>query len=188
MLKYKCGKCVRPDSKFKEISALNPEIIEISKEIDAYDARITQLESGLKSKVDAHNGRIKRIRHMMRRSDTNDLERSVLKMTLADIRKTYKVTSKTESKEAKAEINDLSKTKKNIMKHKKKALVGLKKSMKKQLRSEKKAANITKKAEAKLRKIQRKEEQLQGEFKNDVLKGLVDKYSKKIDSELENAL
>ena len=188
MLKYKCGKRVRPDAKFKEVSALSPEIIEISKELDAYDARIAQLETGLKSKVDAHNARIKRIRSMMRRSDTNNLERSVLKMTLADIRKTYKVTSKTGSKDAKAEIKDLSKTRKNIMRQKKKTLAGIKKSMKKQLRAEKKAANATKKAEAKLRKIQRKEEQLQGEFKNDVLKGLVDKYSKKIDAELENIM
>jgi hypothetical protein len=74
------------------------------------------------------------------------------------------------------------------MRQKKKALSNLKKSMKKQLRSEKKTANATKKAEAKLRKIQRKEEQLQGEFKNDVLKGLVNKYSKKIDAELENIM
>jgi len=188
MLKYKCGKRVRPDAKFKELSALRPEIIEISKELDAYDARISQLEQGLKSKVDAHNARIKRIKSMMRRSDTNNLERSVLKMTLADIRKTYKVTSKTGSKEAKAEIKNLSKTRKNIMKSKRKVLAGLKKSMKKQLRAEKKAANATKKAEAKLRKIQRREEQLQGDFKNEVLKGLVDKYSKKIDSELENVI
>jgi hypothetical protein len=185
MLKYKCGKRLRPDSKFKEISETNPDIIRINQELDAFDARIGQLEQGLKSKVDAHNARIKRIKSMMRRSDTNDLERSVLKMTLADIRKTYKVTSKTGSKEAKAEINNLSKTRKNIMRQKKKALSNLKKSMKKQLRAEKKAANATKKAEAKLRKIQRKEEQLQGEFKNNVLKGLVDKYSKKIDAELE---
>ena len=188
MLKYKCGKRVRPDSKFKEISETNPDIIRINQELDAFDARIGQLEEGLKSKVDAHNARIKRIKSMMRRSDTNDLERSVLKMTLADIRKTYKVTSKTGSKEAKAEIKDLSKTRKNVMRQKKKALSNIKKSMKKQLRSEKKTANATKKAEAKLRKIQRKEEQLQGEFKNDVLKGLVNKYSKKIDAELENVM
>jgi DNA repair exonuclease SbcCD ATPase subunit len=188
MLKYKCGKRVRPDSKFKELSSIHPDIVAVNQELDAYDSRIGQLEQGLKSKVDAHNARIKRIKSMMRRSDTNDLERSVLKMTLADIRKTYKVTSKTGSKEAKEEIKDLSKTRKNIMRQKKKALSNLKKSMKKQLRAEKKTANATKKAEAKLRKIQRREEQMNGDFKNDVLKGLVNKYSKKIDSELENIM
>jgi len=173
-LKYKCGKKMRPDTKLKEASIADSEIVEISQELEAYDSRIKQLEDGLKSEIDTHNARIKRIKTMLRSSDLNDLEKSVLKLTIKDARKTYKVSMKNKKKTSDAVLNDLNKTRRSLEKKKKKRYVAIKKSLKKSIRDSKKEKRDALKE---LRKTMKKQEKIHEEIKSDVLKDLVNKYS-----------
>jgi hypothetical protein len=176
-LKYKCGKKVRPDTKLKEASTNDPKIVELSVELEAYDSRIKQMEDGLRSELDTHNARIKRIKNMLRTGDLNDLERSVLKLTMADARKTHKVSMKLKKKTTDEVLKDLNKTKKSLEKDKKKRYVSIRKSLKKNIRDSKKAKRDALKAEKELRKTTKKQEKIHEEIKSDVLKDLVNKYS-----------
>jgi hypothetical protein len=176
-LKYKCGKKVTPDTKLKEASANDPKIVELSVELEAYDSRIKQMEDGLRSELDTHNARIKRIKNMLRTGDLNDLERSVLKLTMADARKTHKVSIKLKKKTTDEVLKDLTKTKKSLEKQKKKRYVSIRKSLKKNIRDSKKAKKEALKVERDLRKTMKKQEKIHEEIKSDVLKDLVNKYS-----------
>jgi hypothetical protein len=173
-LKYKCSKKMRPDTKLKEASANDPKIVELSAELEAYDSRIKQMEDGLRSELDTHNARIKRIKNMIRTGDLNDLERSVLKLTMADARKTHKVSMKLKKKTTDEVLKDLNKTKKSLEKQKKKRYVAIRKSLKKNIRDSKKAKRDL---EKELRKTMKKQEKVHEEIKSDVLKDLVNKYS-----------
>jgi len=176
-LKYKCGKKMRPDTKLKEASANDPKIVELSADLEAYDSRIKQMEDGLRSELDTHNARIKRIKNMLRTGDLNELERSVLKLTMADARKTHKVSMKLKKKTTDEVLKDLNKTKKSLEKQKKKRYVSIRKSLKKNIRDSKKAKREALKAEKELRKTMKKQEKVHEEIKSDVLKDLVNKYS-----------
>ena len=176
-LKYKCGKKVKPDTKLKEASANDPKIVELSLDLEAYDSRIKQMEDGLRSELDTHNARIKRIKNMLRTGDLNDLERSVLKLTMADARKTHKVSMKLKKKTTDEVLKDLTKTKKSLEKDKKKRYVSIRKSLKKSIRDSKKEKREALKAEKELRKTIKKQEKIHEEIKSDVLKDLVNKYS-----------
>jgi hypothetical protein len=173
-LKYKCGKKVKPDTKLKEASANDPKIVELSVELEAYDSRIKQMEDGLRSELDTHNARIKRIKNMLRTGDLNDLERSVLKLTMADARKTHKVSMKLKKKTTDEVLKNLTKTKKSLEKQKKKRYVSIRKSLKKNIRDSKKAKRDLEKD---LKKTMKKQEKIHEEIKSDVLKDLVNKYS-----------
>ena len=176
-LKYKCGKKVKPDTKLKEASANDPKIVELSLDLEAYDSRIKQMEDGLRSELDTHNARIKRIKNMLRTGDLNDLERSVLKLTMADARKTHKVSMKLKKKTTDEVLKDLNKTKKRLEKDKKKRYVSIRKSLKKSIRDSKKEKREALKVERDLRKTMKKQEKVHEEIKSDVLKDLVNKYS-----------
>jgi hypothetical protein len=183
-LKYKCGKKIRPDIKLKEASANDPQIVELTAELEAYDSRIKQMEDGLRSELDTHNARIKRIKNMLRSGDLNDLEKNVLKLTMADARKTHKVSMKLKKKTTDEVLKDLNKTKKSLEKDKKKRYVSIRKSLKKSIRDSKKAKREALKAEKELRKTMKKQEKIHEEIKSDVLKDLVHKYKDVLEERL----
>jgi hypothetical protein len=176
-LKYKCGRKMRPDTKLKQASENDSEIVELSQEMEAYDSRIKQMENGLRDEIDKHNARMKRIKNMIRTGGLNDLEKSVLKLTMKDARKTYKVSMKLKKKTTDAVLKDLNKTKKSLEKQKKKRYVAIKKSLKKSIRDSKKEKRDSIKAQKELRKTMKKQEKIHEEIKSEVLKDLVNKYS-----------
>jgi len=176
-LKYKCGKKMRPDTKLKEASVNDPKIVELSVELESYDSRIKQMEEGLKSEIDTHNARMKRIKNMIRTGGLSDLEKNVLKLTMSDARKTYKVSMKLKKKTTDEVVKDLNKTKKSLEKQKKKRYGSIRKSLKKNIRDSKKAKREALKVERDLRKTMKKQEKVHEEIKSDVLKDLVNKYS-----------
>ena len=183
-LKYKCGKKVRPDTKLKEVSTNDPKIVEVSIEIEAYNSRIKQMEEGLKSEIDTHNARMKRIKNMIRSGDLNDLEKSVLKLTMVDARKTYKVSMKLKKKTTDEVLKDLNKTRKSLEKEKKKRYVSIRKSLKKNIRDSKKEKR---ELEKDLKKTMKKQEKVHEEIKSDILKDLVHKYKDVLEKRLDGA-
>ena len=67
-----------------EVSNADPIIAQLNTDLTSYDERISQIEAGMKSELDEHKARIKRIKTMLRTGDLNELERNVLKLTMAD--------------------------------------------------------------------------------------------------------
>ena len=185
-LKYKCGKKVTPNATLKEASETHPELMEINQAIDAYDERIANLENGLKEQLIAHQARMKSITQMLRVGDLSELERSVLKMTLKDVRKTFNKTSKEARKQVDADRIDFQKTRRNLEKERKKRFSVLKKSVKAQVRETQSEAKDAERAERKLKKTLRKQGEIREEIKTGILRELMDKYSAKVATDFKD--
>ena len=183
-LKYKCAKKITPATKLKEISNADPIIAQLNTDLASYDERISQIEAGMKSELDGHKARIKRIKAMLRTSDLNDLERNVLKLTMKDATKTFRTTNKESKKISNVAIKNLTKTRKSIEKAKKTRYAHIKKTLKSDIKKDKKEEKEKAKEAEKLKKVMIKQGELREEFKDDILKNLIAKYSSKIDAEL----
>jgi hypothetical protein len=185
-LKYKCGKKVSASASAadqEEWSKDDPAVARINEEIAAYNTRIEGLESMLKSNVLDHQARIKRIKQLMRDPGTNELEKSVLKLTIKDIRKTFRKTSTASKKQAALDKRSLTKTRKALEKDRKKQITRVKKTLKSRAKDAAKLAKAEAKAEKKLRRTMRKQGELREEFQDGVLKDLMAKYSTKMDED-----
>lgn len=182
-MKYKCSKKIK--AKKNEDLDQNPAVNEINQEIEDYNARAQALTNGFEDNLKAHQNRIKRITRTMR-SNITPLERSVLKLVLTDARKTHKLGLKAKKKALASELKDVNSTRKELEKRLKKERSKIRKTVKKQDKEKKALERDTEKAEKKLRKTLRKQGELKEEIKNDLLKGLVVKYSEAMDSDLGN--
>ena len=185
-LKYKCGKKITPNAALKEAAVTHPDLIGINREIDAYGERLAQLDQGLKSRLAAHNNKMKSIKQMLRTGNLNELERNVLNLTLKDIRKTFAQRSKVANKLAEEERKDINKTRKALEKTRRKRMTHLKKSVKTQVKEKKAEARDVQKAETKLRRTMRKQGELREEIKHELLLDLMKKYSGKVDEDFAN--
>jgi hypothetical protein len=182
-MKYKCSKNIK-GAKNDDLNQ-HPEVAEINQEIENHNMRAEALTNGFEDNLKAHQNRIKRITQTMRTNIT-PLERSVLKMILNDARKTHNLGLKTKRKLLASELKDVNTTKKVLMKKRKQSISKIRKTMKKQDKEKKTVERDTEKAEKKLRKTLRKQGELKEEIKNEMLKGLVTKYSDKMDTDLGN--
>jgi len=186
-LKYKCAKKIKSTSaEFKEAMENHPSINEYNQSIAAYDERIRELQDGLKGELGAHKKRISRIKDFLRRGDLNDLEKSVLRLTIRDDQKTYKKRSKDAQKQVDAQIKDINISRKAAEKTRKSRYRKLKTTLKKQIREDKAKEKAEARAEKKLRRTMRKQGELREEIQHELLQNLVKKYSTQIDEDFEN--
>ena len=186
-LKYKCAKKIKSTSaEFKDAMENHPFINEYNQAIAAYDERIRELQDGLKDDLDAHKKRISRIKDFLRRGDLNDLEKSVLRLTIRDDQKTYKKRSKDAQKQVDAQIKDINVSRKAAEKTRKSRYRKLKTTLKKQIREDKAKEKAEARAEKKLRRTMRKQGELREEIQHELLQNLVKKYSTQIDEDFEN--
>jgi hypothetical protein len=180
-MKYKCSKKIK-STKNEDLNQ-TPEVYEINQEIEDYNAHAQALTNGFEDNLKAHQNRIKRINRTMR-SNITPLERSVLKLVLTDARKTHKLGLKAKKKALASELKEINSSRKVLMKNLKKERSKIRKTVKKQDKEKKALERDTEKAEKKLRKTLRKQGELKDEIKNDLLKGLVVKYSEAMDTDL----
>ena len=184
-LRYKCGKKVKPDAAIKAMSVEHPDIARLNAEIAAFDQHISGLDERVVLAKKGLQSRIKSIKTMMRSSTINDLEKSVLKLTIKDLRKEGNRTQKEMKKNATLEKKALNKTRRDLEKQRKKGLASLKKEVKKMAKTKKAEIRAVEKAEKKLRKTMRKQGELKDEFQEGVLLDLMNKYGPKIDEDME---
>jgi hypothetical protein len=163
----------------------HPDVAEINQEIENYNMRAEALTNGFEDNLKAHQNRIKRITRTMRTNIT-PLERSVLKLVLNDARKTHNLGLKAKRKALAAELKAINSTRKYLEKQRKTDMSKIRKTMKKEAKERKAIERDAEKAEKKLRKTLRKQGELKEEIKNEMLKGLVSKYSDEMDKDLGN--
>ncbi len=185
-LRYKCGKKMRPNKAIKEMSATHPDMVQLNTEIAAFDNHIASLDERIDVAKKGLQSRIKSIKTFMRNPTLNDLEKSVLKMTVRDLRKEGTRTQKEMKKNATLEKTELNITRRNLEKQRKKALNKIKKEVKNMAKTKKNQIKVAKKAEKKLRKTLRKQGELREEIKDGILLDLMNKYGEKIDEDMLN--
>ena len=185
-LKSKCAKPVKMTNQFREeVFATNPEFVDITQELTAYNERIEELQATLKQDTESYKNRILRIKKLLK-TDLNELERSVVKMVLRDERKTMRVLTRQKTKSTKDEIGKIQKQIKETQRAREKKYAKLRKTLKASITKEKRELKKVHAEEKKLQKALLKQEgNMDGVSER--IQYLVDNYSRNIEEEIEQA-
>ncbi len=187
-LKYECVKTVNETTKFDDYIKTHPKIADLNSEITEYDEQLTTLDNALLLFIKTHKTRTKELRHMLRRGNLNELEYSVVNSILKDTIKQYNKTRKERSKNLTIETNKIISAQSKIKKRIRKKRSTLKKTVNVTIRDVKTRKKEKAKEEKELRKTLRKQGELREEFKDGLLKDLMDKYKGEIQTELDQKM
>jgi len=179
----KCGKKINNMQDLREALKGHPAVVEFDRQLAGLDDTIAQSKQNLQTTLIAYKSRMEGLKKMMR-EDLTDLEKNVIRSVMKDERKTAKRRT-TELEKSHAEgVIAINKTSKALEKKKQKKIMKIRQTMREYMNEEKKVAKEVAKEEKALRKTQRKQGVIIEKFKNEFINGLVDKYTKAIDSEL----
>ena len=178
MIKYDCEKTTKDKHLDIDVN-IDPRILTIQNDLKGFDERIVSLDNELKVMTETHRKKMKELKNMLRNGELNQLETFVVKDAIQLTQEKYKNNRKTRKKE-------IAKDKKVLMKSKQemnKELAKTRRLIKQDLKEDKKEENAEEKdiqrAEKKLNKALRKQGNIREEFKEGLLKEMVDTYIKK---------
>lgn len=183
-VKNKCGKKINDLSELRNALKDHPAIVKFDQQIQEFDQKIDELKQNLQVSLNAYKGRMTQLKSLMK-TDLNELESNVVRMTIKEERKTAKKRASLLEKDHAEGVVAINKTRKALQKKKEKKIQQIRKTMKEHLKDEAKVAKQVQKEEKALRKTQRKQGVFIKEFESELLKDLVTKYSKLIDDELD---
>jgi colicin import membrane protein len=161
----------------------HPAFVKYEDRIERYNVAIQRLQDQLKEHVTIYKARMAHLKKFLKQ-DLSELERSVINLTIREERTLHNKTMRLRRKDAKAEEKGIQKKIKHTEKQRKKRYARLKKTIKKRVNAGRKEEKSVKRAELKLRKTLRKQGEMKDDIQNDVLKGLVTKYSDQLTEEL----
>jgi hypothetical protein len=183
-LNKKCGKKINDKTELNKVIQSHPAIFKIEEEMASAEQNILNLENAIALRMNASKNRILNIKQLLT-TDISDMEKRVLKIVLKEEQNNIQ-TLQAKNKTQKADsAKRLTTTKKFYMKQKQNAIQKIQKLLKKNLTEKNKTEKQIKREEMKLRKTLRKQNRIQEEMKNEFVKGLVTKYSNKIDDDLK---
>jgi hypothetical protein len=183
-LKNKCGKKINDKTELNRVIQTHPAVFKIEEEMANAEKNILKLEHRIALHMTSSKNRILNIKQLLN-TDISDMEKRVLKMVLKEEQNNIRelqAKNKTQKADTAKRLNT---TKKHYMKQKRDAIKTITKLLKKNLTEKKKNEKQIKREELKLRKTLRKQNRIQEEMKNEFVKGLVTKYSNKIDEDLK---
>ena len=178
-LKNGCGIKINGSSKLNEIVKQHPVIKSYDEEIELYNVKIQELQNKLKLDVLQYKKKLEKLKLLLK-EDLSELERSVIKMTINNERKTQRNLLKLKRKENIVIEKDLKDSIHKTEKRRKKKYNNIRKTIKARITEEKHNENEIEKEEKELRQALRKQGNQREEFKTELLVNLVDKYRGKI--------
>ena len=190
-LKSACKKHITDESDKNDILNEQPDIIEINEYIDSIQQKINHLENNYQLQTKAYKKKIQNIQDLLKKN-LNNLEKSVVKMTLREMRLDYNKTNKIHRKILNKDKTHLNKTKKNVLKDKQKRMGEIQKEIQKEIRENNKIEKKNARTEKKMRKALRQQEDMEDAISmadDSSLKQIVDKHTENLDNklnELEN--
>jgi len=177
-LKNKCSKKITSQSELIKTVSEHPEIVSLDTLLNNYTSEIEFLHDQIKDQMKNHKNRLEHLKKILKKKDLSELEHSVIKSTIMDENRDYKLMLKVKKKDVSKSEKMLKKDMQKTKKDKKKELLKIRKTIKKQIGSEKKNEAKIIREEKKLRKTLRKQREIIEEIKDEKLLGLVDKYRK----------
>ena len=180
---------VTPDkgsSALKENVKGHPAIVEIDKKLEEYTTQIEAISQGLKIRMEAHKQKVAELRNMLKNPQYNELERSVIRMTLKDHQNEHNHTMKNLKKENAQKENLLQKNVKLLSKNREKRFKKIQKTIKKKIGENKQKIKEQTREQKQLRKELRKQADYKEEITNKQIGDLVETYREKMVDELHN--
>jgi superfamily II DNA or RNA helicase len=187
-LRNSCNSIVKTSADFTESVKQFPEVLKLDNEKEVLDEKIKILENQIKTEKDANKLKIKQLKDILKDKNLNELEKSVIKITIRSNQKNNKKTEKNRSIINRSKIKELKKGIKLNERFKKKTYSYLKKSFRKTAKQYQKNAKKEKKDLQKLRKTMRKNGELHEEIKDENIKQIADKYQHIIQNDLNDIL
>lgn len=178
-LKNKCGVKIRGDSQLNGMVGEHPTIKKYDDNITDYNNEIQRLNGELKQQLDKYKRRITYLKSLLK-DNLNSLEKSVVKVTLRDERKTQKNLMKLKRKDVDTAENELNEKIKKTEKKRRSKFKKIRKTVKNMIDVEKQKESDIKRREKKLRTTLRKQKDFREEIKDDLLVNIVNKYKPKI--------
>ena len=177
-LKYDCQKTTKDKHLEKDVN-VDPRIVMIENELKGFDERIQTLDNELKKMTEIHRKKVKELKKMLKSGELNELETFVVKDAIVLNQDKYKKDMKTRKKEIANEKKDIAKSKQDINKRLTQKRRSIKDSMKEDKKEENAEEKDIQKAEKKAKKLLRKQGDIREEFKDGLLKEMVDTYKRK---------
>jgi len=179
-LKYKCGKKIRPETKFREFAETDSVVVGLNGDIEAYGDRIQELKVGLSFAKKEHRVKLKEIQQAVAEEKDADQKKAKQEHALATLRSSIKSNKQVVNEE----IRNLTKKKKHATREKKSRFREIRKELKQAVRESKKAQREVKKQEQALRKTLKKQDRLHAEITSDTLRDMVQRYGQELDQQL----
>ena len=183
-LRTECGTVVKSQSNLRTELKEHPSVVKLDEKLEHLNKRIEELQNDLKNDMENHKKRIKQIRDLSKQ-DLNTLEKQVLRLVIKDENKTMKNKMKLKNKETAHSIEKIKKSIKKTQKKREKTYKKIRNTLKRVITIERREEKKIRQAELKLRKTLREQGEYEDEIKEGLLKDLGDKYSAKIDTDLE---
>jgi len=184
-IKYKCGKKTDLDTDFVEALQTHPQMMKLNGDLSAIDLEIRAKMDSLKLEKAQYASKIKQLSDMLKTKISSE-EKSAIRITIADSRKTAKIMMAAKRKKILSQIGELKSQKSGFEKDKTKHVKGTKKQLKTKLRENAKEERSQLRDIARAEKALQKTLQSQGEYaeiQNDTIKDLVSKYTVQIHDE-----
>jgi hypothetical protein len=182
-LKNNCGIKITGNSKLNELIKTHPVIKSYDEEIELYNVKIQELQNKLKLDVLQYKKKLEKLKLLLK-DDLSELERSVIKMTIRDERKTQRNLIKLKRKDNITIEKELKDSIRKTEKRRKKKYGNIRKTIKERIAEEKHNEKEIEMEEKELRQALRKQGQQKEDFKHDLLNNLVNKYRGKIMDDL----
>ena len=182
-LKNNCGIKITGNSKLKELVKQHPVIKSYDDEIELYNVKIQELQNKLKLDVLQYKKKLEKLKSLLK-EDLSELERSVIKMTIRDERKTQRNLIKLKRKDNIIIEKELKDSIRKTEKRRKKKYGNIRKTIKARIAEEKYNEKEIEMEEKELRQALRKQGKHKEDFKHEILNNLVDKYRGKIMDDL----
>jgi hypothetical protein len=180
---------VRPDkgsSALKENVKGHPAIVEIDTKLEEYTKQIEAISQSMKIRMEAHKQKVAELRNMLKNTQYNDLERSVIRMTLKERHNEHNQTMKIFKKENAEKENLIQKNIQQLTKGREKRFKKIQKTIKKKIGENKQKIKEQAREETRLRKELRKQADYKEEITNKQINDLVETYREKMVDELHN--
>jgi hypothetical protein len=154
--------------------------------LEEYTKQIEAISQGLKIRMEAHKQKVAELRNMLKNAQYNDLERSVIRMTLKDHQNEHNLTMKNLKKENAQKENLLQKNVQNLTKDREKRFKKIQKTIKRKIGENKQKIKEQTREQKQLRKEMRKQADYKEEITNKQIGDLVETYREKMVDELHN--
>jgi hypothetical protein len=182
-LKDSCRIKTTGKSALKDIIGEHPKIREFDREIEMYNNKIQELRASLKLHLNKYKQRLVDLKKMLK-TDLNELERNVIKMTIRDEERSQRVVTRLTQKDFTAMETSLKNSIQKTEKQRKIRYKKVRKTIKAMIVEEKQRDKELKQAEKKLRKTLRQQGEYKEEIKHELIQGLVGKYQTRIKDDL----
>jgi len=185
-LRYKCGKSIKTNTSFVEMTKTHMDIIPYIEAIHNSDEKIKELTETLNVKINSYKVKVNQLKDMIKNDDLNNIEKNVVRSTIKEFRKINSKLTTNARKHMNKSIKIINQEKDEHVKNKNRTIKNLKLKLKLEMKRELKLEKDFLKNSKQIKKILRKTGDYDDIINNDLLKEVVEDEKKLLENSINN--